>query len=122
MDQPQPSHPLTRLWNYAVPRRRAMVLASLYSILNKLFDLAPPLLIGAAVDTVVAKQDSLLARFGVQDTGDQLLVLAGVTVAVWVFKSIFKYITSIQVLSVFKTLSTFARSKDAMHCPLKKET
>jgi ATP-binding cassette subfamily B protein len=84
-------HPLTRLWDYATAHRRAMVLASLYSVLNKIFDLAPPLLIGAAVDVIVAQEDSLLAKFGVQDTGTQLLVLAGLTVFIWAFESFFQY-------------------------------
>ncbi|MBT7989523.1 MAG: ABC transporter ATP-binding protein [Anaerolineae bacterium] len=87
-----PPHPLTRLWSYATAHRSAMVLASLYSILNKIFDLAPPILIGAAVDVVVAQEDSLLAKLGVQDTGTQLLVLAGLTVFIWVFESTFQYL------------------------------
>jgi len=86
------THPLPRLWSYATAHRRAMLLASLYSVLNKLFDLAPPILIGAAVDVVVAQEDSLLAKLGVQDTGTQLLVLAGLTVFIWVFESTFQYL------------------------------
>ncbi len=100
----QTSHPLNRLWNYATPHRRAMVLASLYSILNKLFDLAPPLLIGAAVDVVVAKQDSLLAKLGVQNTGTQLLVLAGLTVFIWVFESGFQYLYQVAWRNLAQTI------------------
>ncbi len=100
----QTSHPLNRLWNYAVPHRRAMVLASLYSILNKLFDLAPPLLIGAAVDVVVAQEDSLLARFGVQNVGDQLLVLAGLTAFIWVFESLFQYLYQVAWRNLAQTI------------------
>ncbi|MBS3752788.1 MAG: hypothetical protein KGY46_05295 [Anaerolineales bacterium] len=51
-------HPLIRLWNYARGHRRRIVFASLGSISNKVFDLAPPALIGAAVDIVVQKEDS----------------------------------------------------------------
>ena len=40
-------------------------LAILCSILNKIWDLAPPLLIGVAVDVVVQKEDSLLAQWGI---------------------------------------------------------
>ncbi|DAC16580.1 MAG TPA: ABC transporter, partial [Candidatus Poseidoniales archaeon] len=40
-------------------------LAILCSILNKIWDLAPPLLIGVAVDVVVQKEDSLLAHWGI---------------------------------------------------------
>ena len=47
-------HPLRRLLVYCRGHRAALSLATVYSILNKLFDLAPPLLIGAAVDIVVA--------------------------------------------------------------------
>ncbi|MCH1443768.1 MAG: hypothetical protein L7U53_07870, partial [Candidatus Poseidoniaceae archaeon] len=42
-------------------------LAILCSILNKIWDLAPPLLIGVAVDVVVQKEDSLLGDWGVID-------------------------------------------------------
>ena len=41
----------------------ALALATLYSILNKLFDLAPPVLIGAAVDIVVSAESSVLAAW-----------------------------------------------------------
>ncbi len=85
------THPLRRLWSYARQHRRAMVIASLYSILNKIFDLAPPMLIGAAVDVVVQQEDSLVARLGVPDVSQQLLVLAGLTVIIWVFESTFQY-------------------------------
>ncbi len=85
------THPLRRLWSYARGHRGAIVVASLYSILNKIFDLAPPLLIGAAVDVVVKQEDSLVARLGITDVSQQLLVLAGLTVIVWVFESTFQY-------------------------------
>lgn len=44
---------LCRLSHDATGHRRAIVLATLYSILNKAFALAPPALIGAAVDAGV---------------------------------------------------------------------
>jgi ATP-binding cassette, subfamily B, bacterial len=104
MPKKQKSHPLTRLWGYARAHRRAMVLASLYSILNKIFDLMPPLLIGAAVDTVVQQQDSFIARLGVSDVGDQLLVLAGLTVVIWVFESLFQYLYQVAWRNLAQTL------------------
>jgi ATP-binding cassette, subfamily B, bacterial len=84
-------HPLRRLLAYARPRRRRIALASLCSIMNKLFDLAPPLLIGAAVDVVVNRQDSFVARLGVTDVAAQLWLLAGLTVIIWVLESAFEY-------------------------------
>jgi ATP-binding cassette subfamily B protein len=55
-----PHHPLRRLWEYAVGHRRRIVTATSFSILNKAFDLAPPILIGTAVDVVVRREDSML--------------------------------------------------------------
>lgn len=58
-------------------------LAILCSILNKIWDLAPPLLIGVAVDVVVQKEDSLLAQWGIIDPWNQLIVLAVATFVIW---------------------------------------
>lgn len=61
-------------------------------MLNKLFDLAPEILIGAAVDVVVNQQDSLVARFGVIDVRDQLIVLSVLTAITWGLESAFEYL------------------------------
>lgn len=65
--------------------------ASILSILNKIADLAPPALIGVAVDVVDRKEDSILADFGIIDPFHQLVVLAVVTLLVWMLESIFEY-------------------------------
>lgn len=104
MPETQKSHPLSRLWGYATVHRRAMIVASLYSVLNRIFDLLPPLLIGAAVDTIVEQQDSLIARFGVPDVGDQLLVLAVLTAVIWIFESVFEYLYQLVWRNLAQTL------------------
>ncbi len=104
MQNTKRTHPLARLWGYARPHRRAMIVASIYSILNKIFDLAPPLLIGAAVDTVVEKQGSLVARLGVTNVSDQLLVLAGATVIIWILESTFEYLYKVAWRNLAQTL------------------
>ena len=68
-----------------------MWLAVACSVLNKIFDLAPPALIGAAVDTVVEQEDSLLASWGIVDIKMQLVVIAVATVVVWGLESVFEY-------------------------------
>lgn len=85
------THPLRRLWIYARGFRRRIILASAGSILNKIFDLAPPALIGAAVDVVVQQEDSLIASFGFEDPGTQLVVLAVLTLIIWGLESLFQY-------------------------------
>lgn len=88
-------HPLRRLWRYALGFRRRIVIASIFSVLNKVFDLAPPLLIGMGVDVVVERQDSLLASLGFPDVSTQLWILAGLTLIIWGLESLFQYLYSI---------------------------
>ncbi len=68
-----------------------MRLAMFCSVLNKIWDLAPPLLIGLAVDIVVEREDSLMADYGIIDPWHQLLVLSVVTFAIWGLESIFEF-------------------------------
>jgi ATP-binding cassette, subfamily B, bacterial len=84
-------HPLQRLFLYGHAYRTQIWQATLCSILNKLFDLAPPALIGLAVDVVVEKQDSWLASLGVRDVAGQLLILSLLTFLIWVLESVFEY-------------------------------
>ncbi len=86
-----PIHPLKRLLGFARPYRRDAVLATVYSVLNKFFDVLPELLIGVAVDVVVNRRDSFLARRGIEDPTDQLLLLVAITALVWVLESFFEY-------------------------------
>jgi ATP-binding cassette subfamily B protein len=92
---PEPIHPLRRLLAYASPHRAAMVTATVWSILNKLFDLAPPFLIGAALDVVVAGDSGLLSRwmsgFGWETKQEQLIVLVAVSAVIWAAESAFEY-------------------------------
>lgn len=85
-------HPLKRLGQYAQPYRLRLTIATIYSILNKVFDLAPPVLIGMAVDVVVAPEASFLANIGVTDAQTQLFILGLFTLVVWGFESLFEYL------------------------------
>ena len=87
-----PSVPLRRLLVHLAPQRRLVIAAVSCSLLNKLFDLAPPALIGLAVDVVVRGQQSLLAAFGVAKVSQQLWVLALLTFVVWAAESLFEYL------------------------------
>jgi ATP-binding cassette subfamily B protein len=89
-DRPS-QRPLLRLIQYGRAYRQQIGLAILCSVLNKFFDLAPPVLIGVAVDVVVKKQDSLIARWGIVDIQQQFLLLAVLTFIVWSLESAFEY-------------------------------
>ena len=84
--------PLSRLLIHLAPQRRLVGIAVACSLLNKLFDLAPPALIGLAVDVVVRGQQSLLANVGISSTAHQLWFLAGLTLLVWSAESLFEYL------------------------------
>ena len=86
------SLPLVRLLRHLAPQRRLVITAVICSLLNKLFDLAPPALIGLAVDVVVRGQQSLLAGFGIQTVSQQLWVLALLTFVIWAAESLFEYL------------------------------
>jgi ATP-binding cassette subfamily B protein len=83
--------PLSRLLRYSRAHRRQVWWASTCSVLNKFFDLAPPVLIGLAVDVVVQQQDSLIAGWGVVGIRAQFVVLSLLTVLVWGLESAFEY-------------------------------
>ncbi|OLP16743.1 ABC transporter [Leptolyngbya sp. 'hensonii'] len=83
--------PLLRLVEYGRAYQRQIWLAALCSVLNKIFDLAPPVLIGVAVDVVVEKQNSLIARAGFPDLRVQFLILALLTMLIWGLESAFEY-------------------------------
>ncbi|MCA9672342.1 MAG: ABC transporter ATP-binding protein [Myxococcales bacterium] len=82
---------MRRLARTARRYRGRWLLATVYSVANKLFDLAPPLLIGAAVDIVVSRQQSFIARLGFVELQTQLWVLAAITLAAWGLESLFEY-------------------------------
>ncbi|MGK7932946.1 MAG: ABC transporter ATP-binding protein [Microcystaceae cyanobacterium] len=91
MSKFSPTSQLTRLLTYGKEHHQQIYLAATCSVFNKLFDLAPPALIGAAVDVVVKQQDSLIAQLGIKDVFNQLLILTLLSMIVWGLESIFEY-------------------------------
>ncbi len=94
-----PSQPLARLWRYAAHHRPAIARASTWSVLNKTFDLAPPFLIGAALDVVVAGDAGLLGGWlsaaGIEARGSQLIALVILSFVIWILESLFEFLFSV---------------------------
>lgn len=80
-----------RLLQYGRAYRQQIWAAVVCSVLNKIFDLAPPVLIGVAVDVVVQQQNSLLGRWGITDIRTQFVVLGISTFIIWGLESVFEY-------------------------------
>jgi len=80
-----------RLLSHLRQHRGTVLLASLCSVVNKVWDLAPPVLIGMAIDVVATREDSFLAKMGYPDVYEQLYILTAITVVIWVLESLFQY-------------------------------
>jgi ATP-binding cassette subfamily B protein len=73
-----------------------MVLAAVFSTINKFCDIVPELLIGVAIDVIVRGESSFLSEiFGVTDRFDQLLILAGLNAVAWVLESLSDYVAHV---------------------------
>lgn len=83
---------LLSLLQYAKSYRRNIVAAALCSVINKLFDIAPEILIGIAIDVVVNQQQSFVATLGFATAKEQIIVLAVLTFLIWVGESLFEYL------------------------------
>jgi ATP-binding cassette subfamily B protein len=86
---------LLRLLRYASGYRKRIRLASLCSVLNKLFDVMPEILIGMAIDVVVRQEHSFLADWGILEPFNQMLFLGVLTIVVWAFESLFQFFLQI---------------------------
>ena len=83
---------IRRLISSLKRKKSNVYLAIICSILNKLFDLAPPVLIGLSVDVVSRKENSWLATFGYEKVPDQLIIIAFLSCIIWTAESLFEYL------------------------------
>ena len=81
-----------RFFKFARKWRCKIYLATTYSVINKLFDIAPEILLGIAVDVVTSSDNNFLNLFGIHDSKDQVITLAILTFGIWAFESIFQYL------------------------------
>ena len=86
---------LRDLFKYALEQDTKVRRGIIYSILNKIFDLAPPVLIGIAIDIVVEGSDSFIGNLGYADRRQQLIILAILTLIIWGLESAFDYIAAV---------------------------
>ena len=102
---------LRDLYKYAQQNQTKVKRGILYSILNKLFDLAPPVLIGVAIDIVVEGSDSFIGSFGFEDRRQQLIILAFITFVIWGLESIFDYVAAVTWRNIAQDLQHSLRTE-----------
>jgi len=106
---------LQRLTAALHPHRRLVWLAATCSVLNKLFDLAPPVLIGLAVDVVVKQNTSWLAAWGVSSVPGQLGLLAVLSFGIWSAESLFEYLYALLWRNLAQTVQHELRQEAYGH-------
>ena len=95
---------LRRLWTYAEPHRGKLLRAVMWSVLNKAMDIAPPVLIGMAVDIVVNQEGAFLSRYGFETARSQLVVLTVLTFLIWGLESFFEYLLGLAWRNLAQTI------------------
>lgn len=104
------AHPLQRLWRYAVGHRRRLILAATWTTVNKIADVGPEILIGAAVDVIVRGEASFVAGvLGVEDRFIQLAILAVLNVVVWGVESLSEYLADLSWRNLAQSIEHSAR-------------
>ncbi len=86
---------LLELLRYARGHHKRIWLATLCSVLNKLFDVMPEILIGMAIDVVIRQEQSFLADFGILEPFKQMLFLGFITIIVWALESLFQFLLQV---------------------------
>ena len=106
---------LRRLLGSLKSYRLLILSATACSVLNKIFDLAPPVLIGLSVDVVVREQNSWLGNLGFQSVPSQLGILAFLSFVIWTAESCFEYLYSFLWRNLAQTTQHTLRVKAYKH-------
>ncbi|WP_269622794.1 ABC transporter ATP-binding protein [Prochlorococcus marinus] len=109
------SESLLRLLKSQSEQKSTIYLAIACSIFNKLFDLAPPVLIGISIDVVVREESSWLASIGVKGVPSQLFTLAIASFIIWTAESFFEYLYGILWRNLAQTTQHNLRIKAYNH-------
>ncbi|MCX5924455.1 MAG: ABC transporter ATP-binding protein [Candidatus Dependentiae bacterium] len=83
---------LVRLLSFTSPHKKSILLASIYSLCNKVCDIVPEILISVAIDVVVNQEKSMVATWGVVSPVHQLYFVGTLTATFWILEAIFEYL------------------------------
>lgn len=100
---------LRELIAYASGHRRRIWLAGSCSVINKVFDVMPEILIGIAIDVVVNQEKSFAASFGFVTPQSQIIALAVLTFFIWAGESLFEYFHLVLWRNLAQTLQAELR-------------
>ena len=94
---PESQSPVSLLWRATSAERPTVWAAIALTIANKMFDVLPEFLIGFAVDIAVNGDRSFVGRAsGFETRWSQLVLLAIITIAIWVGESLTDYLAELR--------------------------
>ncbi len=88
-------NPIVRLYLNLSKERYLIFFAFCSSIINRILDLAPPVIIGLAVDIVVKEENSWISNLGFDEVPTQLIILSILSGLIWSAESIFQYLYAV---------------------------
>ena len=95
MQSSSSKNPIFRLYTNISKEKNLLFFAFASSVINRILDLAPPVIIGLAVDIVVKEQNSWIAYLGIKDVPTQLILLSLLSGLIWSGESIFQYLYAV---------------------------
>jgi len=119
---------LLRILQYTGMPRAKLMFAVVCSILNKICDIVPEILIGIAIDVVVNQHNSIVAKMGIANPVNQLYAVGALTAVLWILESVFEYLYTItwrqiaQSIQHMVRLQMYARIQDADFTYLESKT
>lgn len=88
----EPTHPMRRLFRYLNQYRGDLYNASTFSVLNKIFDLMPPLMVGWIIDIVSYNPPKWInALVGTEDVWINACFVAALVIIIFGFESLFEW-------------------------------
>jgi ATP-binding cassette subfamily B protein len=84
--------PIRFILSYLLRKPVPLALAVCCTTINKIADILPEVLIGIAIDVVTGGGNKWLDGWGVTSPRTQLVILAGITIFIWVAESVFEFL------------------------------
>ena len=82
------TRPMRRLFSYLSPMRGRLAASVIYSVVNKVFDLAPPILVAWLIDSVTGNAPLWMSGFGLTEMFPQVVFIAILTVVIFSVESV----------------------------------
>jgi ATP-binding cassette subfamily B protein len=97
-------NPLSRLFGYLRPYRTKLYISIFYSFINKALDLAPPVLVGWAVDVVTRQPPAFIDYFAHGDILVSGLILGFLGFFIFGFESLFQWLYTLGFAQIAQEL------------------